>query len=195
MKTTNLDCVFIYTALLHFFLSTSFRSVHKSLSEPFLATVPRLIFLGVDVLHVCLCSIRATMRGGVVILNAFGSGEQHQQPRVFSRPSLLVRTLLFPMICGLFLMSFMVQDLAFPQQLAGRFGALSAFPVTSHILDSRYPESYYCGSAARFFRKHAGSPMISIAVGTVGRCLKRVFRNELARVRAVIAGSIMGWDS
>jgi hypothetical protein len=64
MKITILDCIFFYIAFLRFFMSTSSRSVHKSSSMPLLATVLRLN-LGVDVLHVRLCSIRATMQGGV----------------------------------------------------------------------------------------------------------------------------------
>jgi hypothetical protein len=74
----------------------------------------------------------------MAILNAFGIGEELQQPRVFSLPSLLVRTLLFPLICGLFLMSLMVQDLAFPQQFAGRFGAnLALFLLPAMLLWTR----------------------------------------------------------
>ena len=74
----------------------------------------------------------------MVILNAFGIGEEQQQPRVFSLPSLLVRTLLFPLICGLFMMSLMVQDLAFPQQFAGHFRAnLALFLLPAMLLFTR----------------------------------------------------------
>jgi hypothetical protein len=74
----------------------------------------------------------------MAILNASSIVEERQQPRVFSLPLLLVRTLLFPLICGLFLMSLMVQDLAFPQQFAGRFGAnLALFLLPAMLLWTR----------------------------------------------------------
>jgi hypothetical protein len=93
-------------------------------------------------------------------LNAFGIGEEHQQPRVFSMPSLRVRTLLFPLICGLFLMSLMVQDLAIPQEFAGRFGAnVALFLLPAMLLWTRYALKVI--TAARFLRKHAGFPMIN----------------------------------
>jgi GT2 family glycosyltransferase len=50
-------------------------------------------------------------------------------------------------------------------------------------------------SAVRFFRKHARFPLIPILVGVGGRFLKRVFRGELARAKAVVVGAIMGWKS
>jgi hypothetical protein len=70
----------------------------------------------------------------MAILNAFGIGEEHQQTRVFSLSSLPVRTLMFPLICGLFLMSLMVQDLAFSQQFAGRFGVNIALFLSPAML-------------------------------------------------------------
>ena len=66
MEITILSHVVIYIAILLFFVSTSFRFVHKSLSMPWFATALRLIFLGVDVLHVCWRIIRATMQGGLL---------------------------------------------------------------------------------------------------------------------------------
>jgi hypothetical protein len=74
----------------------------------------------------------------MAIVNAFTIGEEHQQPRVFALSSLPVRTLLFPPICGLYLMSLMVQDLAFPQLFAGRFGAnLALFLLPAMLLWTR----------------------------------------------------------
>ena len=140
MKITILDCVFSYIALPRFFVSTSSRSVHKSSSIPLLATVMRLYFLGVDALYVRLCSIRASTQGGVwkAFLNAFGIGQEYQQPQVFSLPSLMVCTLLFPLVCGQFLLSFVVHDLAFPQQFAGCFRANSSpFLLPAMLLWSR----------------------------------------------------------
>jgi hypothetical protein len=74
----------------------------------------------------------------MAIWNVFGIGAEHQQTRVSSLPSLPVRTVLFPLTCGLFLMSLMVQDLAFSQQVAGRFGAnLALFLLPAMLLWTR----------------------------------------------------------
>jgi hypothetical protein len=62
MKIAIFDCVLAHFALLGFFMSTSSRSVLESSSMPLLTTVQCLNFLDVDVLHVRLCSVLATMQ-------------------------------------------------------------------------------------------------------------------------------------
>jgi hypothetical protein len=56
-------------------------------------------------------------------VNTVSLNEKHRQPRIWLLSSVPFRAVLLPLICGPFLMSLIVQDLALPQQVGGRFGA------------------------------------------------------------------------
>lgn len=54
-------------------------------------------------------------------------------------------------------------------------------------------DEYFNASAVRFFRRHAPWPLLPIAVGVGGRLLKRIFRCDWERVRAVWRGAKVAW--
>jgi hypothetical protein len=146
-------------------------------------------------------------------LNAFGTGEERQQPRVFSLPSLLVRTLLFPLVCGLFLKSFMVQALAISQQFAGRFGAdLALFLVSAMQLWTRDTLKVIIVVRLHFFFR-TGLILMSfmlmfsmtyllelprvvlgelLLLRTFKTLLKRLAHGDFSRAKAVLTGATWG---
>jgi hypothetical protein len=67
MKITIPSYVFIYTVLLRFFESKSARFMCKNSSRLLLASMVYFnLFLGVELLHICLCSVPVAMQGGVL---------------------------------------------------------------------------------------------------------------------------------